>query len=439
MKLTTPGPTVGVVGGGQLGRMLGEAAGPLGVELVVSDPTPECPASSVVRDQVVGDFDEYETLRELGERADVLTYEIELADPDALERVREETGTPVHPDPETLRTTGDKLREKQALDDAGIPIPAFRRVDDAGDLRAAGADLGWPVMLKARRGGYDGRGNLPVEGPEDAAEAVDAVAGPALAEEMVPFERELAVIGVRGADGATDTFPVTETVHETEILREMVSPARADAATRERAHEVARDVLDVLDGRGVFGIELFEVRGADARAGSEATRERADGSAGDARAGSEATRERADGSAGDTRAGSGATRERDDGDANTILVNEIAPRPHNSGHWTIEGCPTSQFGQHLRAVLGWPLGATDRRCPTVTANVLGDVDDPRPAELDGVGDVLAADGATLHWYGKREARPLRKMGHVTAIDEGASDDERLLAETRALRDGLTFR
>jgi 5-(carboxyamino)imidazole ribonucleotide synthase len=383
MELTSPGPTLGVVGGGQLGRMLGEAAGPLGVEVVVSDPTPDCPASAVVRDQLVGDFDDYETVRALAERVDVLTYEIELADADALERVREETDTPVHPTPETLRVTQDKLLEKETLSDAGVPVPAFRRVDDADDLRAAGEELGWPVMLKAREGGYDGRGNLPVEGPEDAGDALEEVAGPALAEEMVPFERELAVVGARG-DGETDTFPVTETIHEAEILREMVSPARTDERVRERAREVARDVLDVLDGRGVFGIELFEVEGE-------------------------------------------------------ILVNEIAPRPHNSGHWTIEGSLTSQFGQHVRATLGWPLGATDRRCPTVTANVLGDVEESQPARLSGVETVLAADGANLHWYGKREVRPLRKMGHVTAVDGDAADGESLLAETRALRDGLTFR
>jgi 5-(carboxyamino)imidazole ribonucleotide synthase len=193
--LTSPGPTLGVVGGGQLGRMLGEAAGPLGVEVVVSDPTPDCPARPVVRDQVVGDFDDEATIRELAERADVLTYEIELADPDALGRVAEETGTPVHPDPATLRTIQDKLVQNRAFADAGIPLPEFRRVDDAEDLRAAGEELGWPVMLKARSGGYDGRGNFPVSGPGEAEAALDELGGPALAEAFVEFERELAVIG----------------------------------------------------------------------------------------------------------------------------------------------------------------------------------------------------------------------------------------------------
>ena len=381
--LTSPGPTLGVVGGGQLGRMLGEAAGPLGVEVVVSDPTPDCPARPVVRDQVVGDFDDEATIRELAERADVLTYEIELADPDALGRVAEETGTPVHPDPATLRTIQDKLVQNRAFADAGIPLPEFRRVDDAEDLRAAGEELGWPVMLKARSGGYDGRGNFPVSGPDEAEAALEEIGGPALAEAFVEFERELAVIGVRGAEDRW-TFPVTETVHREEILRESVSPARTDEATRTRAREVARDVLDEMDGRGVYGIELFEHEGE-------------------------------------------------------ILVNEVAPRPHNSGHWTIEGCHTSQFEEHVRAVLGWPLGSTDRRAPTVSANVLGDVDEPEPAELRNVRRALAEPRLSLHWYGKREVRPLRKMGHVTAVAGDEEDVEDLLERTRTVRDALTFR
>ncbi|MDS0277925.1 5-(carboxyamino)imidazole ribonucleotide synthase [Halomicroarcula sp. S1AR25-4] len=384
MTRTSPGPTVGVVGGGQLGRMMGEAAAPLGVELVVADPTPDCPATPVVRDQLVGDFDDEETFRRLAERADVLTYEIELADPDVLERVAEETGTPVHPDPETLRTIEDKLVQKRRLSEAGVPVPAFRAVETAEDLREACEELGYPAMLKARTGGYDGRGNVPVSGPEDVEAAVDDVAGPAMVEEMVDFERELAVMGCRG-DGERDTFPVTETIHEEEILRESVAPARASEAVRDRAREVALDVLDVMDGRGVFGIELFQT--AD----------------------------------------------------DEILLNEIAPRPHNSGHWTIEGCHTSQFEQHVRAVLGMPLGTTEQRDPTVSTNILGDVDERQPAVLYGDDAVFDTDRAHLHWYGKHEVYELRKMGHVTMPGDGERDVDELLADVRELRDGLTFR
>jgi 5-(carboxyamino)imidazole ribonucleotide synthase len=398
VTLTSPGQTLGVVGGGQLGRMLGEAAAPLGVEVVVLDPTPDCPAAPVVREQIVGDFDDPEGLRKLAERADVLTFEIELADPALLETVHEETGIPVEPSPATLRMIQDKLVQKEALADAGVPVPEFVGVENAMELRSIGDELGWPVMLKARQGGYDGRGNVPVNGPEETDDAMADIAGRAMVEEFVPFDRELSVIGVKGAD-ETDAFPLTETIHEEEILRETVSPARVSEDVKKQAHEVASDVLSLLDGRGVYGIELFEVDGR-------------------------------------------------------VLVNEIAPRPHNSGHWTIEGAITSQFEQHVRAVMGWPLGSTDRRCPTVTSNVLGDVNESHLGELSGVESVLATPGANLHWYGKREVRPLRKMGHVTAVDNTDSESklepksesdsnsenvDTLLRRTRDLSNELSFR
>ncbi|MEF8782269.1 MAG: 5-(carboxyamino)imidazole ribonucleotide synthase [Haloarculaceae archaeon] len=382
MRHTAPGPTLGVVGGGQLGRMLGEAAAPLGVDVIVSDPTPAAPATPVVSDQIVGGFDDESTLRELAERADYLTYEIELADPDVLERVGEVTGTPVHPHPDTLRTIQDKLRQKHRLRDAGVPVPAFRAVDSAGELRDALGDLGYPAMLKAREGGYDGRGNAAVRGPDDVEDAFAAIDGPAMVEEFVDFERELAVMGCKGAD-ERDTFPVTETVHEEEILREMVAPARASEAVRERAREMAGDVLDVMSGRGVFGIELFETAEGE------------------------------------------------------ILLNEIAPRPHNSGHWTIEGCHTSQFEQHVRAVTGMSLGTTEQRAPAATVNVLGDVTERQEATLHGLEEALATDALAVHWYGKREVYRLRKMGHLTLSRTGRDRND-LLRAVRDVRDSLSF-
>ncbi|MBZ6496168.1 5-(carboxyamino)imidazole ribonucleotide synthase [Natrinema longum] len=383
--LRTPGPTIGVVGGGQLGRMLAEAAAPLGVEVVVLDPTPDCPAAPFARDQIVAGFDDEAGIRELAARADVLTFEIELADQDVMERVSEDTGTPVHPDPSTLETIHDKLVQKRELEAAGVPVPPFREVEDAADVRAAIDDYGAPVMCKARTGGYDGRGNVPVESKADAADALESVAGPAMVESFVDFEREVSVIAVKGEDDVA-TFPIGENVHEDEILRETVVPARSSDAVTERAHAVARDVLEVMDGRGVYGIELFETREGE------------------------------------------------------ILLNEIAPRPHNSGHWTIEGTQTSQFEQHARAVLGWPLGSTELRSPTVMANLLADVDAEQSAQLGDIDEILETPGAALHWYGKRQARPLRKMGHVTlsAAEESESVDE-LLERARELEDAVTFR
>jgi len=382
--LRTPGPTIGVVGGGQLGRMLAEAAAPLGVEVVVLDPTPDCPAALVARDQIVADFDDEAGIRDLAERADVLTFEIELADQNVMDRISEETGTPVHPKPSTLETIHDKLVQKRELEDAGVPVPPFRKVDDADDIREAIDDYGAPVMLKARTGGYDGRGNVPVESKADAEDALESVAGPAMVESFVDFEREVSVIAVKGDDEVA-TFPLGENVHEDEILRETIVPARSSEAVTERAYDVARDVLEVMDGRGVYGIELFEAT---------------------------------------------------DGE---ILLNEIAPRPHNSGHWTIEGTQTSQFEQHTRAVLGWPLGSTALRSPTVMTNLLGDVDEEQPAAVGDIDEILGTPGAALHWYGKQQARPLRKMGHVTVTgDEGTDSIDDLLETARELEAAVTF-
>ncbi|MEZ3116706.1 5-(carboxyamino)imidazole ribonucleotide synthase [Halobaculum sp. MBLA0147] len=425
--------TLGVVGGGQLGRMLAEAAAPLGVDVVVVDPTPGCPASRVA-DQIEGSFDDAAAIDELARRSDAVTVEIELADPDALAEAAATHDTPVHPDPETLRTIRDKLVQTRTFDEAGVPLPDYRAVETVDDLSEAVATFG-RVMCKARTGGYDGRGNVPVGPDDDPAERLAAVGADtdgagAVAEAFVDFDRELSVIGVVG-DGEVRTYPPTETIHEDEILRETLVPARTSDAVAERARAVARDVLEVLEGRGVYGIELFETS---------------------------------------------------DGE---ILLNEVAPRPHNSGHWSIEGAPVSQFEHHVRAVLGLPLGETEPRAPTATANLLGGealatVADGRPAVvgfdtgaaadvrangagdgtgesaadtrdsengpdgsvddtgvvLRGVDDVLAASDAGFHWYGKRAVYPLRKVGHVTV---SRSDlPEAVLSEARELADGLRF-
>ena len=383
MSITLPGPTLGVVGGGQLGRMLAEAAAPLGVEVIVLDPTPECPASTVARDQIVAAFDDPDGIRALAARADALTFEIELADPDVLAAASADHGVPVHPDPNTLETIQDKLVQTEALADAGIPVPEFAAVATVEGVQRLVEEFGG-VMLKAREGGYDGRGNVPVHDPSAAADALAAVGTDAMAERFVDFERELAVMGMKGADGDTRTYPVTETIHREEILRESVTPARADDEVIARAEAVASDVLELLDGRGAYGIELFETT---------------------------------------------------DGD---VAVNEIAPRPHNSGHWTIEGARTSQFENHVRAVLGWPLGPTTLAAPAATANLLGDVAETRPATLRGVESVLAAPAADLHWYGKADARPLRKMGHLTVTAPDGGDPDALVSRARELRDGTTF-
>ncbi|MDZ7687526.1 MAG: 5-(carboxyamino)imidazole ribonucleotide synthase [Halobacteriales archaeon] len=381
-RLETEPQTVGVIGGGQLCRMLCEAVSPLGLEVVFVDPTPDAPANHVARDQIVGGFDDADAVERLAERADVLTYDIELADPDVVESAAEDAGVPVHPHPDTLRTIQDKYVQKEALTEEGVPVPAYRAVETVEDLRAAADELGLPLMLKAREGGYDGRGNVPVETEDDFEDALGAVEGKVMVEEFIDYDRELSVIAAQG-DGEEAFFPVTETVHREEILRRTVTPARTDEKTRERAREVAREVLNVMEGRGVYGIEMFE----------------------------------------------------DDG---KILVNEIAPRPHNSGHWTIEGARTSQFEQHARGVVGAPLGSTELRAPTVSVNILGD-GGPRDVSLAGVEELLASD-AHLHWYGKKEERPLRKLGHFTLTGDGDADGgtDELLREADDVQDELRF-
>jgi 5-(carboxyamino)imidazole ribonucleotide synthase len=386
--------TLGVVGGGQLGRMLAEAAAPLGVEVVVLDPTPRCPASPVARNQIVAEFDDADAIARLADRTDALTVEIELAGAEALAAAADSAGVDVEPAPSTLETIRDKLVQKRRFRDAGVPVPDFRAVDTPGELRVALDDLGTPAMLKARTGGYDGRGNVPVEDPADAESAMRAVGGPAMVEAIVEYDRELSVIAVRG-DGERVFFDPSENVHREEILRETLVPARTDDGVRDRARDVADRVLDVLAGRGVFGVELFEVDGE-------------------------------------------------------ILVNEVAPRPHNSGHWTIEGATTSQFEEHVRAVLGYPLGSTGTRDPTVVVNLLGTVDERRPVapavsggpERSVPGDAVEVDATPalkhddghLHWYGKREVYPLRKMGHVALSADRPVEE--LLAEGRAIRDAI---
>jgi len=407
--------TLGVVGGGQLGRMLAEAAAPLGVDVVVVDPTPGCPASRFA-DQIEGGFDDEAAVDELARRVDAVTVEIELVDPDVLAAASDAHDTPVHPKPATLRTIRDKLVQTRAFDDAGVPLPDYRAVDTPAALADA-VETFDGVMCKARTGGYDGRGNVPVEPGDDPQAALATVGADggrgAVAEQFVDFERELSVIGVVG-DGETRVYPPTETIHEAEILRETLVPARTSDEVAERARAVADDVLAALDGRGVYGIELFETT---------------------------------------------------DGE---VLLNEVAPRPHNSGHWTIEGAVTSQFEQHVRAVLGLPLGEATARAPSATANLLGgesldgrhpvvgfetgvaaDVrststtdehDGTAPGDegvvLAGVGDVLAAGDTALHWYGKREVYPLRKTGHVTV--SRADDPEAVLADARSHADRLQF-
>ena len=378
------GRRVGVVGGGQLALMMGEAAGPLGLDaFIVLDPTPGCPASRVATRQIVAAFDDEAGLRELAAASDVLTFEIELAGAAVLDELAA-AGTVVQPAPATLATIQDKLCQKQHLAAHGVPVAPFREVPaaTAAGVEAAARDLGYPLVLKARRGGYDGRGNALVAGPDDIAAALERLAGRALyAEAVVPFVRELAVMVARTHDGTLASYPVVETVHTRHICDLVIAPAPVAAVAAARAEAVARQAVAAFAGAGIFGVELFLT--AD----------------------------------------------------DTIYLNEVAPRPHNSGHYTIEACVTSQFEQHLRAILGRPLGEPRMAVPcAVMINILGETPAPRPAAPAGV-EAAEALGGHVHLYGKAMTVFDRKMGHITVLGQ---DIEETLRRARAARAAVSI-
>lgn len=344
--------TIGIAGGGQLGRMLADAARALGLKAVVLDPTAQSPAGQIADEQIVGDYKDAELIRSLAKKCDVLTYEVESVNADALVELKNE-GFPVHPSPSTLSIIKDKLAQKFFLRDRTIPVAPFADERDA-------ASLGYPLILKACSGGFDGRGNALVE-DEAGFEAARRKLGdvPVYAEGFVKFDKELAIVAARTEDGDIKVFPLVETVHKDHICHLVLCPAPVSRDVELKAHGLARKVLQAFDGAGVFAIEMFLV-------GEE------------------------------------------------ILVNEVAPRVHNSGHLTIEACKTSQFEQHIRAVAGLPLGEPDMKVPAAAmVNILGERD--AKADPQGIAEAKKIEGVHVHIYGKMETRRERKMGHITAV------------------------
>lgn len=365
--------TLGIVGGGQLALMLGEAARTLGIATVVLDPTPDAPASKVAR-QVVGDFRDTDTVLAFSKEADVLTFEIESANAEALQELSAK-GYPVEPAPETLAIIKDKLAQKQFLEARNIPTAPFIAIETEADVARAGEVLGYPFVLKARSGGYDGRGNATVKGEADVEDALKKLSEKALyAEAFVPFEKELAVVAVRSIEGEIRTYPVVETIHENHICTEVLMPAPVPHEVAEKAEALAGRILEAFSGAGVFGIEMFLSKGE-------------------------------------------------------VLINEIAPRVHNSGHVTIEACKTSQFENHVRAVVGLPLGDTSLIVPSaVMINILGEREGA--AHPEGVEEAESL-GASVHLYGKKDTKRARKMGHLTMCGEALEEVQRRAREARA--------
>jgi len=366
--------------------MTAEAAVDLGVEITILEREAGSPAGQIVgpEHEIVGDWRDATARSALAERVDLITLESEFVAADALQWLVDR-GTPVYPTPETLRVVQDKLLQKETLFQSGLAVPRFRPVRSEADLLAAGSDLGWPLLLKARRLGYDGHGNVTVAGPGDAAVGIQSLAGPAepgaadldlYVEELVRFAGEIAFMVTRGRDGSIAAYPVVDTLQQNHICHEVVAPARIPADVAERARRLAIQAVETVDAVGVVGVEMFWL---------------------------------------------------DDG---SVLVNELAPRPHNSGHYTIEACRTSQFANHLRAILGWPPGPVDLVAPAAAmVNLLGTR--AGPSNPGGVEQAWAIARAYLHLYGKRDVRPGRKMGHVTAL--GDTPEDALATARRAAR------
>ena len=364
------GRVLGIIGGGQLGMMITEAARMMPdhvSKIIVLDPTPGCPASQAGAEQIVADFKNRDAIVALAKKSDVVTYEIESGDSDVLKSV--EGDVEINPSPDTLRIIQDKLLQKSFLAEHGIPVPEFVRVDGLGDLRDGLAVFGCPALLKARRDAYDGRGNFKIDSPDQMENAFGHLGGRGLMlERFVPFRMEVSVIASRSTRGEIMTYPLVENIHEHNILRETIAPARVPAQVAQRAEEIARDVMRVLKGAGVFGIEMFLTR--------------------------------------------------DD----KVIINEIAPRVHNSGHHTLQSSKTSQFEQHLRAILGLGLGDTGLVRPTVMHNILGS------ESFEGRYQPMSISepGAYLKMYGKEFSRPLRKLGHVNLVAQNGETLSHLL-------------
>jgi 5-(carboxyamino)imidazole ribonucleotide synthase len=364
---------IGIVGGGQLGRMLTFEAKKLGFHVTILDPTPKSPAGQVADEQIIASFKDEKAIKELAKKSDYLTFEFELADAGILEDLSKEVL--INPSPKTLNLIKDKLNQKKFLKRFIIPTADFIELKKNEDIARAVKRFGYPMMLKTRLDGYDGKGNFLIKNELDINKGIDKLKmggrynfypegrkiDSFYIEKLVPFKKELAVIVARSIKGEIVSYPVVETVHKNNICHLVYAPAPIDKKTSERARRLAEKVMRKLKGAGVFGIEMFLTKKGE------------------------------------------------------VLINEIAPRVHNSGHFTIEGCVTSQFEQHIRAISGLPLGSTEMVSnAAVMINILGEREGE--SEVKGMHRALTLPNVSVHIYGKAETKKERKMGHITAID-----------------------
>lgn len=369
---------LGILGGGQLGRMLIQDAINYNIHISVLDPSSNAPCADIANTFVVGNFNDYQTVLDFGKTVDVLTIEIEHVNIEALEEL-ERMGKKVFPRPSALRTIQDKGLQKQFYKANNIPTAPFHLIDNAEDALLF-IEKG-QFMQKLRKGGYDGKGVTPLRTEAEFKSAFDA---PSVLEEFVPFVKELAVIVARNENGEINTFPLVEMEFnpEANLVEFIFSPANVSLNIENNAKKIATDIANKLEHVGLLAIELFLT---------------------------------------------------EDGN---LLVNEIAPRPHNSGHHTIEACFVSQYGMHLRAILNMPLGSTGLRTPAVMINLLGEKGFEGKARYENIEEVLHTEGAYIHLYGKEDTKPFRKMGHITVcntnLEEAKDIARRFLKEVRVV-------
>lgn len=375
---------LGIIGGGQLGMMLTEAAKMMPEyisDVIVLDPTESCPAVKAGAKQVIANFRDKNAIVELSLQSDLITYEIESGDSEVLESLKSEIS--INPDPLTLKTIQDKYLQKTFLKNNNILVPEFSSIDSLDDLRQKNLHFGYPTILKARRDAYDGRGNFKITNENQVESAYQYFTGrQTMIEKIIDFKMEVSVIAARNTNGEIVTYPVVENIHKDNILEMTIAPARVSKSVAEKAEQIAFKTMEVLHGAGVFGIEMFVTK--------------------------------------------------DD----QVMINEIAPRVHNSGHHTLQSSETSQFTQHLRAILGLPLGSTRLKHYTVMQNILG------PSDFSGKYKPVSLEqknGVYLKMYNKEESKPQRKLGHFNVVDEQDTKDiEFLIKRAQAIRDSIKF-
>jgi len=363
---------IGIIGGGQLGKMMILDAKRLGFEIVTLDPAEKCPSHSISDKHIQASFHDEEAFKALAAEVDVITYEFEHIHADFLEAL-EDDGHSIYPTARSLKIIQDKFTQKTLLKENGIPMPEFIKVETIEAMKIAGQTFGYPFMLKATTGGYDGKGNAVIKSEaeiEAGYKTLGAGQVPLMAEKFLNFTKEISVLACRGISGEIVVYPVAENIHKDSILDETIVPAALEEKSEQRAMEMAHDVMEIFEGVGMFCTEMFVDESGE------------------------------------------------------IYLNEVAPRPHNSGHYTIEGTFTSQYEQHIRAITGLPLGDVSLRCPIVMRNILGS-EGEGPTVIEGIEKTYENPKVKVHLYGKTVSKPSRKMGHLTVI---GSDIDTIRAE-----------